>query len=959
MKKGQLVRGSKTLGLFVIGTVLLAQVFGGAISIASAQSEVTQPDNTQVVEPSPAPAPEAVSQDALTPDVLEEAPQPIVEQTPEPAPEPEAPPALDTPTDVPSEVVEPTPTEEPAPISPDVPPTTTDDSTTIENGTSQTQDPSTTEETIVPAEDTQVAAVSLPELSTEKDDYHPGETATIFGRFFGAFQQVFLKIFGDDGNGGNYTESTQEVTADENGSFVTTYVLENIYRPLYTVVASALSGEEITRVTFTDSTSGPNNAGAGANVNGPGTGGSWTNTGNILADDTNYATVTIGTNGTSEYLQATNYGFSIPAGAVINGIQVTLARQSSSNTGGASTNDADLNLLKGGVIVGTDKAVTTDWPTTMTPTTYGGVADLWGTTWTPADINASNFGVSLSVLNQSGFSNRTASVDYIQITVTYTLLQPDLAITKSNTVGGVAGLGGSFNWQLLVSNTGNASSTFAVGQTLMTDQLPTSGATYGSPTVGSTGTTGTVNCSIVGTDLGCTAGTSVVIPPGGTVTVTIPVTPTNTGTLINPFSGGVCSVDPNNVITTESSEGNNSCTSNSVTVSVLPDLIVTKTNDLGGENAVAGTPFTWSMAIANTGGATATFGPGFSVFRDSLPATTTASYGTPTVTFENGVTGVVNCTILPTNTLECTTGGSVVIPTDGIINISLPVTPLVFGSLINPRAGGVCVVDPTGVVTETNTTNNGCADSVSVADPVAPTVVSINRASTSPSNATNAVWSVVFSEGVTGVNAADFTLVNGGLTAPAIATVTGTGTTYTVTASTGGGTGTLGLNLIDDDSIRDSANNMLGGSGLGNGNFTGQEYTIDRVAPTVTVNQAVAQADPTNIGSVVFTVTFSEPVNGFATNDITIGGTAGGTKTATISTTSATTFDVTITWAPSTAGTVTASIAASRVTDAVGNSNTASTFTDNTVQYNLPTYNITSSASTGGTIPRMEQHQFR
>jgi hypothetical protein len=246
-----------------------------------------------------------------------------------------------------------------------------------------------------------------------------------------------------------------------------------------------------------------------------------------------------------------------------------------------------------------------------------------------------------------------------------------------------------------------------------------------------------------------------------------------------------------------------------------------------------------------------------------------------------------------------------------------------------------------------------------VADPVAPTVVSINRASTSPSNATNAVWSVVFSEGVTGVNAADFTLVNGGLTAPAIATVTGTGTTYTVTASTGGGTGTLGLNLIDDDSIRDSANNMLGGSGLGNGNFTGQEYTIDRVAPTVTVNQAVAQADPTNIGSVVFTVTFSEPVNGFATNDITIGGTAGGTKTATISTTSATTFDVTITWAPSTAGTVTASIAASRVTDAVGNSNTASTFTDNTVQYNLPTYNITSSASTGGTIPRMEQHQFR
>lgn len=164
--------------------------------------------------------------------------------------------------------------------------------------------------------------------------------------------------------------------------------------------------------------SGPNNAATGANVNGPGTGGSWTNTGNLNAAGS--ATVTVATSGTSEYLQGTNYGFSIPAGSTINGITVSINRSSSSNGGGNSLNDADLNLLKAGSIVGTDKATATDWPTSLGVATYGGASDLWGTTWTATDINATNFGVSLSALNQSGFSTRTASVDYIQVTVTYT-----------------------------------------------------------------------------------------------------------------------------------------------------------------------------------------------------------------------------------------------------------------------------------------------------------------------------------------------------------------------------------------------------------------------------------------------------------------------------------------------------------------------------------------------------------
>ncbi|MDM7999383.1 MAG: hypothetical protein QUS33_05115, partial [Dehalococcoidia bacterium] len=199
-------------------------------------------------------------------------------------------------------------------------------------------------------------------------------------------------------------------------------------------------------------TAGPNNAGTGASVDGPGTV-AWTNPGYITADDTNYATAVLTPNATSEYLQATNYGFAIPSDQVVTGIQVSIMRRSSSNIFGDSVDDADLYLLKAGAIVGTDHAVAADWPTTMTVANYGATDDLWGTTWTPADINDPNFGVALSVLNESGFANRTASVDYIQVTVSY---GPPHTITASAGTGGsispsgavIVGEGGSQTFTL-------------------------------------------------------------------------------------------------------------------------------------------------------------------------------------------------------------------------------------------------------------------------------------------------------------------------------------------------------------------------------------------------------------------------------------------------------------------------------------------------------------------------------
>ncbi|HET9667032.1 MAG TPA: hypothetical protein VFP09_09765, partial [Desertimonas sp.] len=225
-------------------------------------------------------------------------------------------------------------------------------------------------------------------------------------------------------------------------------------------------------------------------------------------------------------------------------------------------------------------------------------------------------------------------------------------------------------------------------------------------------------------------------------------------------------------------------------------------------------------------------------------------------------------------------------------------------------------------------------------DTAAPTVESIDRAGDNPTNASSVDWTVTFSESVSGVDSSDFALVqSGGVAGASITGVSGSGTTYTVTANTGIGNGSLGLNLNDDDSISDAGGNSLRASGGGaDGSFTGQVYTIDKTGPTVTVNQAVGQSDPTTASQIHFTAVFNEPVVGFQNNDVTIGGTAGAVNASVTNSGDDRTFDIAVS-GMTTSGTVTASINAGRADDAAGNGNSASTSTDNTVTWNSQTLN--------------------
>ncbi len=110
-----------------------------------------------------------------------------------------------------------------------------------------------------------------------------------------------------------------------------------------------------------------------------------------------------------------------------------------------------------------------------------------------------------------------------------------------------------------------------------------------------------------------------------------------------------------------------------------------------------------------------------------------------------------------------------------------------------------------------------------------------------------------------------------------------TDSTYTVAASTGTGNGTLGLNLVDDDSITDISGNKLGGTGNGNGNFTGQAYDVQKSTPTTTT--VTFEAGPYTYRGTAFTAIatvtgvggFSQSVpvvySGDCTN-VTVGSTA-------------------------------------------------------------------------------------
>ena len=378
----------------------------------------------------------------------------------------------------------------------------------------------------------------------------------------------------------------------------------------------------------TAQTAGPNTSGAAANNNATGAT-AWTNPGNITTAGSPYATAAMGAGGTSNYIVATSYGFSLPANANIQGIQVSINRSTTTFISG--TRDRFLYLVKGGTIQtsGNNKAVTgTTWPTSLTVANYASNTDLWGLTWSASDINNSGFGVALAVLNNDGIFGQTATVDYIRVTITYTV--PGTLNWYTVSSGGSSiGSGSPFN-PVGVLNSGIANTNTAGTTTFYAECSNVPGCR--------TATTYEIKpapvVSISGSNPICLNGSTTLSPvSGGTWASNSANATVNNAGVVTPVSAGTA--------TFTFTDGTTSCSSTTSAVTINANSTISLSSAVGTDNQTKCT----SASITNITYAIGGGGTGASV--TGLPSGINGSYnaGLFTISGSSTVVGTHNYTV--------------------------------------------------------------------------------------------------------------------------------------------------------------------------------------------------------------------------------------------------------------------------------------------------------------------------
>ena len=241
----------------------------------------------------------------------------------------------------------------------------------------------------------------------------------------------------------------------------------------------------------------------------------------------------------------------------------------------------------------------------------------------------------------------------------------------------------------------------------------------------------------------------------------------------------------------------------------------------------------------------------------------------------------------------------------------------VYTAVITPAVDGAVTVDvAAGVATDAAGNANTAANQASSTyDTTAPTVTSIVRQdpSNTPTHEDHLTWRVTFSEAVSNVDAADFSMTG----TTATVTVTGSGTTYDVTASGGDLAGLDGkvvtLSFAGGQDIEDAAGNALTATTPTGTNENG--YVLDNTAPTVRIRGVPT----TSSAAFTATFTFSEFVTGFVVGDITLGN----ATSSNFVSANAPVYTARIT--PTEDGEVTVDVAAGVATDIAGNANTMAT----------------------------------
>lgn len=180
---------------------------------------------------------------------------------------------------------------------------------------------------------------------------------------------------------------------------------------LTTPESCIIASDNFTRTPTTDS--GWKTPGTVNNIE---SGVSWSGTGNVGIDDGLYASVTLNTGEFSKPLECSNFGLTIPATALVTGIEVRYRRFSNLTNSVASiirfyTNGNELST-------NAQDPPSGRWQTTETEVTFGSSTDAWSLTLTPDLLNSSSFSVRILASNTG--ASATGYIDLVQIRVHYT-----------------------------------------------------------------------------------------------------------------------------------------------------------------------------------------------------------------------------------------------------------------------------------------------------------------------------------------------------------------------------------------------------------------------------------------------------------------------------------------------------------------------------------------------------------
>ena len=173
---------------------------------------------------------------------------------------------------------------------------------------------------------------------------------------------------------------------------------------------------------------------------------SWSNPTNVYSDDG----ARVGVNSlntsvviSSNILQTKGYGLSVPTNATITGIEVAVEESGA----GGGTAYIDVRLTKNGTSSGF-KAGTNNLDVVAGQVfTYGSSSDLWGLTWTPAEVNSATFSADIQARLRANMQQGDVSAyaDYVGVNVYYTLpsnnelqLNNNLGVSSGSAVSATA-----------------------------------------------------------------------------------------------------------------------------------------------------------------------------------------------------------------------------------------------------------------------------------------------------------------------------------------------------------------------------------------------------------------------------------------------------------------------------------------------------------------------------------------